>query len=76
MLHDFTSRMFEAINVMMLDMLAAVARKNYKDRRRRQAQGIVKAQSGRQIPRTTRGRVPRRRSPGDAQERAILGQTL
>lgn len=40
---DFTSRMFEAINDMMLDMLAAVARKDYEDRRRRQAQGVAKA---------------------------------
>jgi DNA invertase Pin-like site-specific DNA recombinase len=30
---------------MMLDMLAAVARKDYEDRRRRQAQGIVKAKA-------------------------------
>ena len=28
---------------MLLDMLAAVARKDYDDRRRRQAQGIAKA---------------------------------
>jgi DNA invertase Pin-like site-specific DNA recombinase len=28
---------------MMLDMLAAVARKDYDDRRRRQAQGVAKA---------------------------------
>jgi DNA invertase Pin-like site-specific DNA recombinase len=41
---EFTSRMFEAINGMLLDMLAAVARKDYDDRRRRQAQGIAKAQ--------------------------------
>ena len=40
---DFTSRMFAAINAMLLDMLAAVARKDYEDRRRRQAQGIAKA---------------------------------
>jgi hypothetical protein len=33
---DFTARMFEAINGMLLDMLAAVARKDYEDRRRRQ----------------------------------------
>jgi DNA invertase Pin-like site-specific DNA recombinase len=32
--------MFAAINGMMLDMLAAVARKDLDDRRRRQAQGI------------------------------------
>ena len=42
---DFTARMFEAINGMMLDMLAAVARKDYEDRRRRQAQGIAKAKA-------------------------------
>jgi DNA invertase Pin-like site-specific DNA recombinase len=41
---EFTSRMFEAINGMLLDMLAALARKDYDDRRRRQAQGIAKAQ--------------------------------
>jgi DNA invertase Pin-like site-specific DNA recombinase len=40
---EFTARMFEAINSMMLDMLAAVARKDYDDRRRRQTQGIAKA---------------------------------
>jgi DNA invertase Pin-like site-specific DNA recombinase len=40
---EFTARMFGAINSMMLDMLAAVARKDYDDRRRRQAQGIAKA---------------------------------
>jgi len=42
---DFTQRMFSAINGMMLDMLAAVARKDYDDRRRRQAQGILKAKA-------------------------------
>lgn len=42
---EFTGRMFTAINAMMLDMLAAVARKDYEDRRRRQAQGIVKART-------------------------------
>src|ERR1700688_2593868 len=40
---EFTGRMFEAINGMLLDMLAAVARKDYDDRRRRQAQGQAKA---------------------------------
>lgn len=40
---DFTKRMFSAINGMMLDVLAAVARKDYEDRRRRQAQGQAKA---------------------------------
>jgi DNA invertase Pin-like site-specific DNA recombinase len=42
-LGEFTSRMFAAINSMLLDMLAAVARKDYEDRRRRQQQGIEKA---------------------------------
>ncbi|GEP03692.1 recombinase family protein [Methylobacterium oxalidis] len=39
----FTARMFEAVNAMMLDTLAAVARKDYEDRRRRQEQGQAKA---------------------------------
>ncbi len=39
------SRMFAAVNDMMLDMLAAIARKDYEDRRRRAAQGIEKAKA-------------------------------
>lgn len=42
---EFTQRMFEALNSMMLDMLAAIARKDYEDRRRRQKQGIEKAKA-------------------------------
>ncbi len=42
---EFTARMFAALNAMMLDMLAAVARKDYEDRRRRQAQGVAKAKA-------------------------------
>ncbi|PRA55640.1 resolvase [Ochrobactrum sp. MYb68] len=42
---DFTARMAEAINGMLLDMLAAIARKDYEDRRRRQNQGIAKAKA-------------------------------
>jgi DNA invertase Pin-like site-specific DNA recombinase len=42
---EFTGRMFHAINDMMLDMLAAIARKDYDDRLRRQAEGIVKAKA-------------------------------
>jgi DNA invertase Pin-like site-specific DNA recombinase len=42
---EFTGRMFEAINGMLLDMLAAVARKDYDDRRRRQQQGQAKAKA-------------------------------
>ncbi|MCY1376557.1 hypothetical protein D9M69_640570 [compost metagenome] len=37
--------MLEALNGMMLDMLAAIARKDYEDRRRRAAQGIERAKS-------------------------------
>jgi DNA invertase Pin-like site-specific DNA recombinase len=40
---EFTERLFEGINAMMLDVLAAFARKDYEDRRRRQAQGQTKA---------------------------------
>ena len=40
---EFTQNMFSAVNHMMLDMLAAIARKDYEDRRRRQAEGIAKA---------------------------------
>ena len=40
---EFTSSMLKAINSMMMDMLAAIARKDYQDRRRRQAEGIKKA---------------------------------
>lgn len=40
---DLTARMLDAINRMMLDMMAAIARKDYEQRRERQAQGIAKA---------------------------------
>ncbi len=42
---EFTGRMFTAVNDMMLDVLAAVARKDYEDRRRRQAEGTVRAKA-------------------------------
>jgi len=40
---QFEARMLDAVNSMMLDMLAAIARKDYTDRRRRQAQGVESA---------------------------------
>lgn len=45
---EMTARMMDALNGMMLDMLAAIARKDYTDRRRRQQQGIekLKAEGG------------------------------
>jgi len=42
---DFTKGMVAAVNGMLLDMLAVVARKDYEDRRRRQAQGIATAKA-------------------------------
>lgn len=42
---EFTASIMQAVNGMLLDMLAAVARKDYEDRRRRQMQGIEKAQA-------------------------------
>ncbi|WP_176487192.1 recombinase family protein [Candidatus Regiella insecticola] len=52
--NEFDSRMFGAINDMLLDMLAAIARRDHLQRRERQAQGILKAKAdgkyrGRQI---------------------------
>lgn len=63
---DFTGRMFEAFNGMLLDMLAAIARKDYDDRRRRQAQGIAKAK--------TEGRY--RGRPEDEERNAAILQML
>lgn len=59
---EFTLRMLSAVNSMLLDMLAAVARKDYEDRRRRQAEGVAKAKRdgkyrGRQIDSTLRENI-------------------
>ncbi len=42
---EFMSSVLQAINSMMLDMLAAIARKDYEDRRNRQMQGIARAKA-------------------------------
>ena len=42
---DFTGRMVAAINDILLDMLAALARKDYEGRHLRQARGIEKAKT-------------------------------
>lgn len=42
-LNEFDARMFGAINSMLLDMLAAIARRDFEQRRHRQAQGIKRA---------------------------------
>ncbi|MFM0569136.1 recombinase family protein [Paraburkholderia caledonica] len=62
----FTGRMLGAINGMLLDMLAAVARKDYEDRRRRQAEGIAKAKDA--------GRFKGR--PVDVEKRAAIRDAL
>ena len=59
---DFTKGMISAVNGMLLDMLAVVARKDYEDRRRRQAQGIEKAKDnavykGRQADKELHARI-------------------
>ena len=51
---EFTRSMLTAINSMMLDMLAAIARKDYTDRRRRQQEGVKKAKE----KGVYRGRIP------------------
>jgi DNA invertase Pin-like site-specific DNA recombinase len=63
---DFTGRMFEAINRMLLDMLAAVAPKDYDDRRRRQAQDHAKAKA----------EVRYRGRPEDAERNAGIASML
>ena len=40
---EFMDSVLQAINSMLLDMLAAIARKDYEDRRHRQQQGIARA---------------------------------
>lgn len=63
---ETTQALLDAVNRMLLDMLAAVARKDYQDRRRRQAQGIAKAkESG-----AYRGRKV------DAERHALIAELL
>jgi DNA invertase Pin-like site-specific DNA recombinase len=59
---DFTKGMIAAVNGMLLDMLAVVARKDYEDRRRRQAEGIKTAKAndvykGRQVDQALHNRI-------------------
>ena len=44
-IRDSTGRMLGAINSMLVEMMAAIARKDYEQRRERQAQGIEKAKA-------------------------------
>jgi DNA invertase Pin-like site-specific DNA recombinase len=43
--NDFMDAVLKAINRMLLDLLAAGAYKDYKERERKQAEGIVKAKA-------------------------------
>lgn len=63
---EMTGRMLDALNAMMLDMLAAIARKDYDDRKRRQAQGIAKLKDAGGYP----GRKP------DTQRNAAIKQMM
>lgn len=42
---ELTGRMLGAINSMLMEMMAAIARKDYEQRHERQAQGIEKAKA-------------------------------
>lgn len=42
---EFTDRVLAAINGMMIEMMVAIARKDYEQRRERQAQGIQRAKA-------------------------------
>lgn len=63
---ELTSRMMDALNNMMLDMLAAIARKDYADRRRRQAEGIANAKA--------RGRY--RGRPADTERHKLIADMI
>lgn len=59
---EFTDRMLSAINGMLVEMMAAIARKDYEQRRERQAQGIQKAKAagkyqGRPVDRALHERI-------------------
>src|SRR5699024_10722612 len=63
---EFMSSILQAINSMMLDMLAAIARKDYEDRRNRQMQGIARAK--------VEGKYAGRRK--DTEKRKIIASLL
>ena len=63
---EFMSSVLQSINSMMLDMLAAIARKDYKDRHNRQVQGIAHAK--------TEGKYLGRRK--DTEKRKIIASLL
>jgi DNA invertase Pin-like site-specific DNA recombinase len=69
--NEFDARMFGAINDMLLDMLAAIARRDYEQRRERQTQGIAKARAagkyrGRQVDQSRYGAINRLLASGSS----------
>ena len=69
--NEFDARMFGAINDMLLDMLAAIARRDYEQRRQRQTQGIEKAKAagkyrGRQVDQMRYGAINRLLASGNS----------
>lgn len=69
--NSFTGAIVRAVNAMLLDMLAAIARKDYEDRRRRQKQGIAKARAagkyaGRQPNHRRRAKIAQMLEAGDS----------
>lgn len=65
-LDESTQGLLDAVNRMLLDMLAVVSRKDYTDRRRRQAQGIAQAKE--------RGQYKGR--PADTERHKLIGSLL
>ncbi|WP_105246749.1 recombinase family protein [Psychrobacter sp. Marseille-P5312] len=63
---EFMDSVLRAINDMLLDMLAAIARKDYEDRRYRQMQGIARAKA--------EGKYKGRRK--DTEKRKIIASLL
>lgn len=69
---NFTQTTLNAVNSLVLELLAAVARKDYDDRRRRQAQGIAKNLhkfTGRPIDAELHKRVLKELARGTSQRR-------
>src|SRR5262245_7581057 len=69
----FTARIFEALNAMMLDMLAAIcARKDYDDRGRPSNAGDSQGKDPWQIPRPARGQKAQCRPNEHAEARNVV----
>lgn len=72
----FTDRMLQALNNMMLDMLAAIARKDFEDRRNRQKEGIKRAKKnglyrGRQVDKKLQSNIERLLKSGSSYNEII-----